>query len=59
MLHSYTCNDLHVSFWGMTPDQDTFLRKCKRRTESIKQDDLWIDGAFMSEADMEAANFPE
>ena len=35
--------------------EDTFIKRCKRRVESIKERDLWVDGEFMSEEDMTAA----
>ena len=36
--------------------QDMFVKRCKRKVEAISQQDLWVDGAFMSEADMAEAN---
>ena len=39
--------------------QDGFLKKCKRKTELINQEDLWVDGAFLSEADMLDAGIKE
>ena len=32
--------------------QEAFVKTCKKRTESIQEQDLWVDGAFMSEKDM-------
>ena len=34
------------------------MKRCKRKVESIKEQDLWEDGKFMSEADMEKENIP-
>ncbi|CAK9002312.1 unnamed protein product [Durusdinium trenchii] len=39
-------------------DADIFLKKMHRRVESINQQDLWVDGEFMSEQDMIDANIP-
>ena len=36
-----------------------FCRKCKHRVESINEQDLWTDGQFMSQADMEEAKMAE
>lgn len=33
-----------------------FVKRCKRKVEAISQQDLWVDGEFMSEADMVEAN---
>lgn len=32
--------------------QDVFVKRCKRFVESISENDLWVDGAYMSEKDM-------
>lgn len=32
--------------------QDVFIKRCKRFVESITENDLWVDGAYMSEKDM-------
>ena len=39
--------------------QDNFLRRCKKKVESIQEKDLWVEGAFMSEQDMKDEKFPE
>lgn len=33
-------------------DKDAFIKKCKRKVESIQERDLWVDGEFMSEKAM-------
>eukprot|EP00435_Cladocopium_sp_Y103_P060350 s51_g22.t1 len=45
-----------VKLWGDTTDggreEDAFIKKCKRKVESIQERDLWVDGEFMSEKAM-------
>lgn len=40
-------------------EQDVFIKRCKRKVESMNEEDLWLDGSFMSEADMKEANIKE
>ena len=37
--------------------QEQFVQKCKRRSESISEQDLWVDGAYMSEKAMQDEGF--
>ncbi|CAL1160091.1 unnamed protein product [Cladocopium goreaui] len=37
-------------------DKDTFIKSCKRKVQSIHEQDLWLDGNFMSEKDMQDDN---
>ena len=48
------CN--HIPFGS---EQETFVRKCRRRVESINETDLWVDGEHMSEQDMMDSNMKE
>lgn len=32
--------------------QEVFLKKCSKKVQSIQEQDLWIDGEFLSESDM-------
>ena len=38
--------------------QEIFLKRLHRRVQSVKQQDLWVDGEFMSEQDMIDMKFP-
>ncbi|CAK8992823.1 Uncharacterized protein SCF082_LOCUS3230 [Durusdinium trenchii] len=50
---------LVLNQWGLLKGpRDIFLKKMHRRVESINQQDLWVDGEFMSEQDMIDANIP-
>lgn len=39
--------------------QDTFIKTCRRKVERIAEDDLFVDGQFMSEQDMVSENMKE
>ena len=39
--------------------QDKFVTRCKKITEQIDETELDIGYTFMTEADMEAASFPQ
>lgn len=39
--------------------QDLFVKTCKKRVERITEDDLYVDGEFMSEQDMIEDNYKE
>ena len=41
------------------PEQEPFIRKCRRISEQIQEESLSVDGEFMTELDMKAANFSE
>ncbi|CAK9061929.1 unnamed protein product [Durusdinium trenchii] len=49
-----------TKLWNQSgKDKDNFLRRCKKKVESIQEKDLWVEGAFMSEQDMKDEKFPE
>ena len=37
--------------------QEEFIKRCRRKVESIKESQLEVDGAFMSEEDMIKENY--
>ena len=39
--------------------QDTFMKKCKKKVQFIEEQDLWVNGCFMSEEDMRLDKFSE
>lgn len=39
--------------------QDTFIKTCRKKVERIAEDDLFVDGQFMSEEDMVSENMKE
>jgi len=39
--------------------QDAFIKKCKRKIETISEQDMWVDGEFQSEKDMAEAGLKE
>lgn len=39
--------------------QDTFIKTCRKKVQKITEDDLFVDGQFMSEQDMVKENFKE
>ncbi len=41
------------NFW-----QDLFIKSCRKRVERISEDDLFVDGHYMSEKDMIDEKFP-
>lgn len=41
------------------PLKDKFVTKCKKITQEIDETELNIGYAFMTEDDMQAANFPQ
>lgn len=39
--------------------QDAFIKTCRKKVERIAEDDLFVDGQFMSEEDMVSENMKE
>lgn len=55
LLHQSLLMDLGSSFFF----QDAFVRRCKKKRQMIMEEDLWVDGQFMSEQDMVDCNIKE
>eukprot|EP00435_Cladocopium_sp_Y103_P029492 s2260_g7.t1 len=49
-------------WWVLSPQllpQDAFIKTCRKKVERITEDDLFVDGEFMSEQDMIDDNYKE
>lgn len=54
-----TCPFLTRSCPLLAPAQDLFIQKCRRHVESIEENDLWVNGKFMSEKTMRDDGYEE
>lgn len=55
-LYCIICNMVNSSIPLL---QDVFIKKCKRKIETISEQDMWVDGEFQSEKDMADAGLKE
>lgn len=61
---SQIIDPLHPPFAHVSPDcifcmQDAFVKTCRKKAQLISEDDLFVDGQFMSEQDMIDEGFKE